>query len=57
MSMCSASSDAMRELLEIFTTGSTGQPVGVPRPVVKHTTCTPPAANPVTCSMSWPGVP
>ena len=33
-----------------------GFPVGVPRPVVKTTTCAPPPTMPVTDSMSRPGV-
>src|SRR5690606_81326 len=39
----------------ILMTGTTAEPVGVPRPVVKQTRCTPPAAIPDTHSISLPG--
>ena len=44
------------ELVEILTTGATGLPVGVPRPVVKRTRFAPAPACAVTHSTSLPGV-
>src|SRR5258706_16418270 len=40
-SMCSEKSSVVRLLLEILITGTIGEPVGVPRPVVKQTSCAP----------------
>src|SRR5260370_23553 len=39
-------------LVAIFTTGVIGEPVGVPRPVVKAAMLEPPATIPTICSMS-----
>ena len=55
-SMLSAICFAVRALPVILMTGATGLPVGVPRPVVKTTTCAPPPTMPVTDSTSSPGV-
>ena len=55
-SMMSAMRSASVELVEIFTTGATGLPVGVPRPVVKSTRFAPAPACAVTHSTSLPGV-
>src|SRR5580693_1770749 len=54
--MMSAMRLASCELVEIFTTGATGLPVGVPRPVVKSTRFAPAPACAVTHSTSLPGV-
>ena len=43
-------------LLDIFKTGATGFPVGVPKPVVKTTTLQPEPTKPVVDSTSFPGV-
>ena len=42
--------------MEILTTGATGLPVGVPRPVVKRMRLTPAPTCAVTLSTSLPGV-
>src|SRR5271156_3021831 len=55
-STISAIRRAKVELVEIFTTGATGFPVGVPSPVVKSTTLAPAATWAVTHSTSFPGV-
>ena len=55
-SMLSAICFAVRALPVILMTGAMGLPVGVPRPVVKTTTCAPPPTMPVTDSTSSPGV-
>src|SRR5579862_1300924 len=55
-SMMSGIRWASAELVEIFTTGAMGLPVGVPSPVVKSTTLAPAATCAVTHSTSLPGV-
>src|SRR6185312_4279786 len=46
----------MALLLAILTTGIVGNPIALPRPVVNAITLTPPAANPVSDTGSYPGV-